>query len=399
MSPVVDSGCPAGQLRDDRKSASVAARNVRPLAGAKVVGVFGQAREILRSPQMRQAGAGADLIPIDNPEHISFFFLDGDLHRRRRASVASYFAPKTIINRYHPIMQRTMDLLIAELRATGQAKLDQLSFQMAVDAVSAIVGLTNSDRKGLARRVRAILDATLAPPPGFVPARWLHTAKSAFLAWRFYSKDLAPAVAARRRQPQDDVISYMIKEGYSRQAMIIECLTYGSAGMLTTREFIVMAAWHLFGDDALRDRFLHGANEDQFAILEEILRLEPVAAMLHRRAADPAPGGEGAGGQSGDLFAIDIRAANTDETVTGPCPHTLDPDRAKRMKVMGSYLSFGDGGHRCPGSQVAMHETRIFLDRLLRVPGIELAQEPTVFWTDSLGGYELRGAIVRCAIA
>jgi cytochrome P450 len=80
----------------------------------------------------------------------------------------------------------------------------------------------------------------------------------------------------------------------------------------------------------------------------------------------------------------------------GECPYALDPDRARRVKMVGSYLSFGDGSHRCPGAQVALTETRVFLDRLLRVPGIRLHREPDLCWTDELMGYELRNAVVTC---
>ena len=96
------------------------------------------------------------------------------------------------------------------------------------------------------------------------------------------------------------------------------------------------------------------------------------------------------------LYALDIRQANTDEAVTGACPFSIDPERAKRQKIAGSWLSFGDGAHRCPGSQVALHETRIFIDALLRLPGVRLANVPEVTWNERIMGYELHGAFVEC---
>ncbi len=72
------------------------------------------------------------------------------------------------------------------------------------------------------------------------------------------------------------------------------------------------------------------------------------------------------------------------------------PDRAKRQNQNGTFMSFGDGSHRCPGWQVALNETRVFIDRLLRVPGIRLEREPDMHWNSSLMGYELRNAIVVC---
>jgi len=387
------SACPMHRGRDDRKSAKIAAERIAPPKGVRIIDSFGLAREILRSPSAKQAGAGADQVVIDNPDHVSFFFLDGEQHRKRRVAVANFFSTKTIAARYQSVMHRTMDSLIAYLHKKGEVELGELSFQMAVDVASEILGLTNSgDNLALARRIRGMLELTDFQRQG--PIKQLITKiRLGIKAAGFIRKDLKPAVKARQVEPHEDVISYMVKEKYSQKAMFIECLTYGSAGMLTTREFIIMAAWHLFDNPPLRDRYLAADEHDQFAILEEILRLEPVASLLHRRAAQDIQGAKGRVGAN-EQVCINLRAANTDESITGPCPHELDPDRARRVKMIGSYMSFGDGPHRCPGSQVALHETRIFLDRLFRVPGLRLKRPPDVAWNEQIQGYELHGAVV-----
>ncbi|HMP56563.1 MAG TPA: cytochrome P450 [Novosphingobium sp.] len=378
--------CPAGQGRDDRKSGAIAEAHSHAEPGARVAPSFAFAREVLRSSAMRQHGAGAANIKLDNPDHASVFFLDGDAHRKRRSAIAGFFAPKAIVTRHQPIMQRLM--------AEGSRPLDEMSFQMAVDVAAEIIGLTDSpDQAGLPDRLRRMLGFSSLQNRGFLSRLWAK-AMAAKRAMDIIRLDLRPAVRARKAAPRDDVISYMVKEGYSEKSMLVECMTYGTAGMMTTREFIVMCAWHLFTNDPLRERFLSGSEDDQFAILEEILRLEPVAAVLHRRAAEAIAQSADGPVQEGEVIAIDIRLANTDEAITGPCPLALDPDRARRMKVVGSYMSFGDGAHRCPGSQVALHETRVFLDRLLRVPGIRLEREPEITWFAMIGSYELRGAIV-----
>ena len=388
--------CPVHQGRDDRKSAKAAAANLAPQDGSRVIGSFSAARQILRSPNVRQAGATADQADLSKPDEISFFFLDGAEHRKRRAAVAGLFAPKTIVTRHQAVMKRTMDSIVAKLQRQGSAPLDELSWQMAVDVAADIIGLTNSDsNENLAKRVKAVLDNSLGRPTGFFGDLWFKL-KMLIRVGRFYKNDLAPAIEARRKEPREDVISYMVKENYSKKGMIMESLSYGGAGMMTTREFIVMAAWHMFEKDALRERFLGGDEADQFAILEEILRLEPVATFVTRRAAEDLPEVDGEPLRQGETAAINIREVNTDEAITGPCPYELDPDRAKRMKVVGPYMSFSDGPHRCPGAQVALHETRIFLDRMFRLPGIRLVSEPEVIWNPHIQGYELRGAVVAC---
>lgn len=388
--------CPVAVVdRDDRKSAAIAAANVRAYPGAQVVGRFSFARDILRSPAMRQAGAGAEHIKLDNPDHISVFFLDGELHRHRRGQLARYFTPKAIKERHQAVMERTTAQLLEELRSKGRARLDLMSFQLACDVAAEIVGLTNSNPRAMAGRIRTAFLAT-GGNYGSGLGRLLRFLLGLYRTMSFYRFDVLPAIRARRQQPQDDVISYCLQEGYSNKAILIECMTYATAGMLTTREFIVMVAWHLFERGDLRERFLNGGEDEQFAIIEEILRLEPVAAMLHRRAAEDFTGSNGEQVKAGELYAVDMRAANTDEAATGPCPFAIDPDRAKRQRMTNSWMSFGDGQHRCPGSQVALHETRVFVDALLRVPGIRLANPPTVGWCAAIMGYELHGAFVEC---
>ena len=346
------SACPVHQGRDDRKSARLAEQNLAPHAGSRVIGNFFAGREVLRSPKVRQAGASAEEADLSKPDEISFFFLDGDLHRRRRAAVAGLFAPKTIVTRHQAVMNRTMDDIVAKLRRRGSAPLDELSWQMAVDVAADIIGLTNSDsNENLALRVKAVLDSSMERKSGWL-GNLIFNAKMLLRVGRFWKHDLAPAIEARRQQPQDDVISVLVKDNFSRKGIIFECLSYGGAGMMTTREFIVMCAWHLFEKPALLERFLTEGEETQFAILEEILRLEPVASLLHRRATETVQGAQGGDMAEGELIAISLRAANTDEAITGPCPYELDPDRAKRMKVVGPYLSFGDGPHRCPLSLI-----------------------------------------------
>jgi len=390
------SACPVHQGRDDRKSGHLADANLSPQAGSRVIASFFGGREVLRSPLVRQAGATADMTDLSKPDEISFFFLDGEVHRKRRAAVAGLFAPKTIVTRHQAVMNRTMDAIVAKLKARGSMPLDEMSWQMAVDVAADIIGLTNSDsNENLANRVKAVLDSSMDRKPGLI-GNLVFGARMLVRVGRFWKKDMLPAIEARRKQPMDDVITYMVKENYSKKGMIMECLSYGGAGMMTTREFIVMCAWHLFEKPALLERFLTGGEADQFAILEEILRLEPVASLLHRRAAETAQGTQGGDITEGELVCINLRAANTDEAIAGPCPYELDPDRAKRMKVVGPYLSFGDGPHRCPGAQVALHETRIFLDRMFRLPGIRLVSEPRITWNPYIQGYELRGAVVAC---
>jgi cytochrome P450 len=375
--------CPLDPARDDRKSAAIAAQLASAPADSIRVDRFAQLRRLFRSPDAVQGMEGAKAFGSGkNPDHMPVFFLDGEAHRRRRQAIARYFTPRMITTRYHDVILATSDAIMADIRREGSAPLDIVAFQLAVDVTAEVVGLTESENRALAHRLRRMLDSKAM-------SSLLGKLMLALRLNEFYRKDVAPAVEARRRAPREDVITHMIRENYSKRAMLLECMIYGTAGMVTTRELITMAAWHLLEDEALKRRYVDGSEDDQFAIVSEILRMEPVAGMLYRKVQSSDAGGT-------VRYSLDIRAANFDEEVTGPCPFALDPDRARRMNVSDNYMSFGDGPHRCPGALLALHETRLFLDKLLRLPGIRLARAPRLAWNKAIMGYELRDAMVAC---
>ena len=370
----------------ESKSAALAERYLVSAHGARPITGFAEARAVLRDPLMHQAGIGADRVRVDDPDQLSVFFLDGERHKKRRAAIARYFTPRAIETRYRAVVEESTDRLLAELKREGRGRIDDIGYRLAVDVAAEIIGLTNSDRRAMGRRINAILDGNTGARLRGRLGRAVALAMTAARTMLFFARDIRPAIKARLANPREDVLSFMVEQKYSTKALLIECLTYGAAGMVTTREFISMAAWHLLESESLRGRFLDGDEAVQTALLEEILRVEPVASMLHRR---PAAG-------SGEVCALNVRAANLDEAAAGRCPHHIDPDRGSFAKAPGPVLSFGDGAHRCPGAQVALAETRLFIDRLLRLPGIRLASKPHLTWRHDLMSYEIRDAVVTC---
>lgn len=386
--------CPVNSNRDDRKSAALADSAARPQPGFAPVTAFGFARDIMRSPAVRQ-GMDSDYFAGKDPGRIPVIFLDGELHKKRRAQLARYFTPKAINERHRLVMERTTAELMAQLRRSGRGQLDVLSLRLACDVAAEIVGLTNTDASAMSSRLRKKFRASSkAKRPGLL-GKLGHFEDIARTIW-FFRRDVVPAIRHRQTHDMDDVISFLVREGYSDQEILVECMTYATAGMITTREFIVMVAWHLLEKEDLRRQFLEGDEEVQFAILDEILRIDPVAAYLYRRADEDMTTSDGKPVKAGERFLVDIRNINVDEEAAGECPFAIDADRSKRQKMPSNWMSFGDGPHRCPGAQVALHETRVFIDALLRLPGIRLAVPPTLGWLEEINGYELHGAIVEC---
>ncbi|MFI6035078.1 hypothetical protein ACIBBD_13110 [Streptomyces sp. NPDC051315] len=104
--------------------------------------------------------------------------------------------------------------------------------------------------------------------------------------------------------------------------------------MVTTREFICLAAWHLFEDRELFDRYRAADEPERLGLLQEILRLEPVVGRLSRRATAPLRLPTRDGGTTvppGELITVFVDEANTDPDVVGPDPYLLRPGRALEL--------------------------------------------------------------------
>jgi cytochrome P450 len=394
--PESANGCPAHGNEDRRKSAALARKMNHCAEGAHWVQDPGIARKVMRSPHAVQAGASADMLNYKNEEWMPVFFLDGELHAKKRRTSLRFLSPKAVSEKHFDVMQRVTDELLGEFRQAGHAKLEDLSFRLAVEVVGVVLGLTESNQAGRVKRIQRVLHSSITNARNTALSRsWLNF-KRAFFTGMFYLFDVRPAIKARRSAPRDDAISTYLDLDYPTTAIVVECLTYGTAGMLTTREFIIMAAWYLFEDEALRAQYLAGDEKEQLAILMEIVRLEPIAAKLMRRVDEQVDGVGDEPLPPGEMYDIDIRNLNVHEDLVGECPFAVDAQRAQRQKDSGRFFSFGDGPHSCPGSQVALQETRIFLQSLFQVPGLALEREPEITWNEMVHGYELRNAKISC---
>jgi cytochrome P450 len=386
---------------DDRKTATLAGWTPQPdvsedAAGNLHIHRHALARQVMRGA-VEQSGFGAEMVRrTASIMRLPVLFLDGEQHAEMRRATARFFAPRTVEESYLALMQRETDRLVEAFAARKEGRLDLMAMDMSVTVAAEIAGLTDHVSAGMPQRIAGFL----RNPPVNVPM-------SARLVWRivksqtklaiFYLMDVRPSIRARRRTPKQDLISHLLAIGYRDREILTECVLFGAAGMVTTREFITMAAMHLIERPALSARFIAAGNPERRAILEEILRLEPVLGKLYRRATEALelPGGRRV--EKGQNFVIDIRSVNGDEAAVGACPHRLDPDRTMPDPRTGApAMGFGDGRHRCPGAYIAMEESAIFLAKLLALPNLRLVGRPNIGWSNLVGGYEFHEARIAC---
>ncbi|RKR86170.1 cytochrome P450 [Micromonospora pisi] len=396
--PVADSD--SGARKIDRGATEVGCPVWRDEDGVWRVRGHAAGRAVLRSTDTRQAGLGVETVEKLSPKiRRPILYRDGPEHREDRRQTARFFTPRRVGEHYRDLMVRVSEAQIAQLRRDHRAELSQLSFRLAIEVAAAVVGLTDS-RPGLDRRLERFFPDEFAKP-GFGSPKAIGGIFRQNFAWlAVYLGDVRPAVRARRRSRRDDLISHLIDEGCSDGEILGECLTFAAAGMVTTREFINLAAWHLFTDDVLLTRYRSGDEPARIAVLHELLRLEPVVGNLRRRTTGAVEVPD-AGGvvtiPAGELVDIAVSVANVDPGAVGDDPLAVCPGRPLSDGTGAAGLSFGDGPHKCPGAYIAIQEADIFLTRLFSLNGLHMVTAPRVSMKKDISGYELRGLVVALA--
>ncbi|WP_129657089.1 cytochrome P450 [Rothia uropygialis] len=361
-----------------------------------VVGSYDAAREFLRAGRASlQAGFTAERIPDRLFRRRPLLISDGELHDQQRRELARFFAPATIDKRYTGDIDAKASAAVDGLVGRGSFRLDDVSLHYSVAVAAEIVGLTASSTRGLARRLELFFRQPPAdysrPDLGRRRRDWAMAAVRGLRAVAaLYIRDVAPAISQHKRTPRPDVMGHLMSTGASRFDILVESMTYGTAGMVTTREFMVMACWHMLRDPELRGRYVAANRPERERILREIIRLEPVVGHLYRRVVSGEEAPEGFA--NGDLVDIDVRAINVDPELAGECPFAVDPDR-RTGGAKAAGMSFGAGSHKCPGENLAIRETDALLIRLLALDPV-IVQEPVVEWDSVIAGYRLRGLIL-----
>lgn len=197
---------------------------------------------------------------------------------------------------------------------------------------------------------------------------------------------LAPIIAARRREPRDDIISGLIEadaDGYrlTDEEILAHIRLLFSAGASTTSDALGNLVYWLLEERSRWDRVLKEPALRPGAI-EEVLRLETPVAVLPRMSAPRPVTFHGLEIPAGTFCLFAVAAANRDPRVFER-PGEFDPQRDSSRKL----LSFGPGPRLCPGMHLARRQLAVALDVLQeRLPGLGLRD---------LRAAHPRGAILR----
>ncbi|MFJ4950342.1 cytochrome P450 [Streptomyces sp. NPDC088760] len=309
------------------------------------------------------------------PEHEPFHTLNDhgmlDLeppdHTRIRRLVSKAFTPRTV-ERLKPYVDGLAGELVAGLvRDGGGDLLADVAEPLPVAVIAEMLGVPEADRALLRPWSADICGMYELNPSG-------ETAAKAVRASVEFSDYLRELIAARRKDPGEDLISGLIAahdEGdrLTEQEMISTAVLLLNAGHEATVNATVNGWWALFRNPAQ----LAALRADHSLVpsaIEELMRYDTPLQLFERWVLDDIEI-DGTTIQRGAEVALLFGSANHDPAVFS------DPGRLDLTRGDNPHISFSAGIHYCIGAPLARIELAASMTALLRqAPALTLAAEP-----------------------
>ncbi|MFD9393809.1 cytochrome P450 [Streptomyces sp. NPDC060000] len=288
-------------------------------------------------------------------------------HTRIRRLVSKAFTPRTV-ERLKPYVRRLAGELVDRLvEAGGGDLLSDVAEPLPVAVIAEMLGIPESDR-GPLRPWSADICGMYELSPSE------ETATRAVRASVEFSGYLRELIAARRKEPGDDLISGLIAahdedDRLTEQEMISTAVLLLNAGHEATVNATVNGWWALFRNPGQ----LAALRADHSLVpsaVEELMRYDTPLQLFERWVLDDIEI-DGTTVPRGAEIAMLFGSANHDPAVFAN-PARLDLSRADNP-----HISFSAGIHYCIGAPLARIELAASMTALLeKAPALTLAAEP-----------------------
>jgi unspecific monooxygenase len=309
------------------------------------------------------------------PEHEPFHTLNDhgmlDLeppdHTRIRRLVSKAFTPRTV-ERLKPYVRSLADDLVGRLVESGGGDLlTDVAEPLPVAVIAEMLGIPESDRAPLRPWSADICGMYELNPSE-------ETAARAVRASLEFSEYLRALIAARRKDPGDDLVTGLIAahdedDRLTEQEMVSTCALLLNAGHEATVNATVNGWWALFRDPAQ----LAALRADHSLVptaVEELMRYDTPLQLFERWVLDEIEI-DGTTIPRGAEVAMLFGSANHDPAVFSA------PDRLDLGRRDNPHISFSAGIHYCIGAPLARIELAASMTALLeRAPTLRPAAEP-----------------------
>ncbi len=300
-----------------------------------------------------------DTFTVDDPRFStarvvgpSMLSRDGAEHARHRQPYVPSFRARHVEERFGPFVTAEAKRLVDRLRPAADLR-TEFAGPLAAAVVAESLGLGGGDRR-IVDRLLGWYGDIVASVAGMAAGRG--PTDEGALAMAELAAAIRPHLGVHVGHLSED-------ERVSNAAVIM----FG--GIETTEGMILNALWFVLGDAGLRAELVSRPDAVAAAV-EESLRLEPAAAVVHRYATRDAIIA-GSPIAAGDLVVVSLREANRDPAeFTDPDRFVLDRPNVRR------HLAFAGGPHVCIGMDLARLEARVAVSAVLtHLPGARLAAD------------------------
>ncbi|WP_027648786.1 cytochrome P450 [Salinispora pacifica] len=333
------------------------------------------ARKVLTDPRFSRAAAVTPQAPKFNdaqPAADSMMSMDGAEHARLRRLVSGAFTTGRVAA-IAPWVERWVDERLDRLerRGTGADLIGDLAAPLSVSVLCTLLGIPAADSERFRGWVEVLFDITASSP---------HEKGRRRLELLDY---MGQTIEQKRRQPDDALLTVLIKAQERGEMSMAELLTLGltllMAGYETTVGQIGLAALVILSDEVVYDA-LKRQPERLPGTVEELLRLTPATPLSFSRVATRQVQLGEVTVRAGEGVVVSLLHGNRD-------PATFpDPQRLLPQGRDAGHLTFGHGVHRCLGAPLARLQIQTVLNRLIgHFPRLRLvdALEP-VAWKHGL---------------
>lgn len=304
---------------------------------------------------------------------------DGEEHARIRRLSQKPLTPKNIAPREGVVRDAANSLLDAVVESGRADLVDVFATPMPVHVLIKILGVPAED-------YMKFHDWTLGITELFVPTisdeRRLELAREQ-VGFNDYLMD---AIAARRKDPGDDLISGLILAQEQKDKSLTDREILGVLGQLVIAGFetsaggISFSLYTLAQDRELYERVRNDLSLVPKVVEESLRRLTPARGIVRRVNEDVEIRGNKIAAGS-NIFAL-VQSANNDGTVFD-CPAKFDIDRP--ASEMRKSLHFGAGSHTCIGLSVARLDMRVAIETALtRLPNLRVVQDQEIVVQDGM---------------
>ncbi|MEV4188571.1 cytochrome P450 [Streptosporangium canum] len=298
-------------------------------------------------------------------------------HTRMRGLVTKAFTARRI-ELLRPFAQAITDDLVEKM-AEGRGPVDlneALAFPLPILVICKLLGIPPEDRNKFRRLVDGFLSVTKLPPQEVEECR-----KG---LWDY----LVELIAAKRADPEDDLIGALIKARDEDDNRLSEHELHFWTQSLLIAGYVTTASQIGTGTAVLLHRrdLVEEIRADYSLVpsaVEELLRTQIMGSSIGtlRYALTDIELSDGTTIKSGSSVLLSEESANMDESVFTD-PFTLDIRRKENH-----HMTFGAGIHYCVGAALARMELQVATESLLRrFPDIRLAV-PADALPRGLGGF------------